>query len=285
MADQLAVFKSLQNPTRLEILHYLGDHPQDISYSDLLPFCDGSTGKLNYHLRTMDDLLLKTEDGYNLSDKGTRVLAWLNNYKNLDEIETSFDRPQVVINKIYPDQSLLYKYYCYIGLGFAPVIIGLIILFIYAGVILPLIGTIVIAFIASLVAGWYYDSIWYRITETEIEVFKGIITYTHKIVPFRTITNVDQKQGPFDRIFGISSVNIHTAGNSGQTIGPEEQIVGMIEGEEIKDTILERIRLLNPIDFSQQPQSAGRNNVPKIQQGLQLLRDELKSLNQELNHI
>jgi membrane protein YdbS with pleckstrin-like domain len=77
----------------------------------------------------------------------------------------------------------------------------------------------------------------------EIYVKKGIINITRKHVPFRTITNIMSRAGPFDRIFGIGSVEIETAGTGGQMqTGPEEKLEGLIFYEELRDFILRELR-------------------------------------------
>lgn len=50
----------------------------------------------------------------------------------------------------------------------------------------------------------------------EIYVKKGLFSVTKKHVPFRTITNILSRAGPFDRLFGIGNIEIETAG-SGRT--------------------------------------------------------------------
>ena len=40
-------------------------------------------------------------------------------------------------------------------------------------------------------------------TMPEVYVKRGVVTVTRKHVPFRTITNISSKAGPFDRFFGI----------------------------------------------------------------------------------
>jgi membrane protein YdbS with pleckstrin-like domain len=64
-------------------------------------------------------------------------------------------------------------------------------------------------------------------TENEVLVNKGIITKTNKIVPFRTITNIELHRGPFDRYFSLSTIDVQTAGSSGQGARPEEQLIGL----------------------------------------------------------
>jgi membrane protein YdbS with pleckstrin-like domain len=76
----------------------------------------------------------------------------------------------------------------------------------------------------------------------EIYVKKGLFTRTIKHVPFRTITNISSVAGVFDRIFGIGSVHIETAGNSAHERGPEEVLEGIVFYDELRDYILTQLR-------------------------------------------
>jgi membrane protein YdbS with pleckstrin-like domain len=76
----------------------------------------------------------------------------------------------------------------------------------------------------------------------EIYVKKGLFTVTVKHVPFRTITNIASKSGVLDRLFGIGSVHIETAGNSPEERGPEEILEGIVFYEEVRDYILAELR-------------------------------------------
>jgi len=76
----------------------------------------------------------------------------------------------------------------------------------------------------------------------EIYVKKGLLTRTIKHVPFRTITNISSVAGVFDRMFGLGSVHIETAGNSAQEGGPEEVLEGIVFFEELRDYILTELR-------------------------------------------
>ena len=82
-------------------------------------------------------------------------------------------------------------------------------------------------------------------TMPEIYVRKGIITVTEKHVPFRTITNISSKAGPLDRLFGIGSVEIQTAGFSGGAQAgakPEEKLEGLHIFESVRDFVLRELR-------------------------------------------
>ncbi len=95
----------------------------------------------------------------------------------------------------------------------------------------------------------YFKSIEYSVksesgdTMPEIYSKRGIVTITRKHVPFRTITNISSRAGPFDRLFKIGSVHIETAGYSGANQkGPEESLNGIVFYEEVRDFILKELR-------------------------------------------
>ncbi len=80
-------------------------------------------------------------------------------------------------------------------------------------------------------------------TMPEVYVRKGVLTVTRKHVPFRTITNISSRAGPFDRLFGIGSVHVETAGYSGsKQQGPEVKLEGIVFYEEVRDFILNELR-------------------------------------------
>jgi membrane protein YdbS with pleckstrin-like domain len=94
----------------------------------------------------------------------------------------------------------------------------------------------------------YFNSIEYSVkadsgnSMPEIYQKEGIITITRRHVPFRTITNISSKAGPFDRMFHIGSVHIETAGNSGTQKTPEAILHGIVFYEEVRDFILKELR-------------------------------------------
>ena len=102
---------------------------------------------------------------------------------------------------------------------------------------------------ALIVVPFYFRSIEYSVkaesgnTMPEIYSKRGIVTITRKHIPFRTITNISSRAGPFDRLFNIGSVHIETAGYSGSSqSGPEEKISGVVFFEEVRDFILKELR-------------------------------------------
>jgi membrane protein YdbS with pleckstrin-like domain len=94
----------------------------------------------------------------------------------------------------------------------------------------------------------YFNSIEYSVkadsgtSMPEIYQKEGIITITRRHVPFRTITNISSKAGPFDRLFKVGSVLIETAGNSAPQKSPEITMHGIVFYEEVRDFILKELR-------------------------------------------
>jgi len=98
---------------------------------------------------------------------------------------------------------------------------------------------LVIGFVIVIV---YTKTMEFQIWGHEVVVKKGVINKTEKHVPYRTVTNISTRYGVFDRLFGIGTVEIETAGKSGQSTGPEEKIEGIRNFVEIRDIVLNEIR-------------------------------------------
>jgi membrane protein YdbS with pleckstrin-like domain len=108
--------------------------------------------------------------------------------------------------------------------------------------------------IVLYILDFYRNTIVYQILKDEIHVFRGMITKSHKVVPFRTITNIGIKRYPSDRLTGLATIEIHTAGgSSGSGILREKTVEQKIEGlyfDELKsfaDTIILKIHELSKI--------------------------------------
>ncbi len=112
-----------------------------------------------------------------------------------------------------------------------------------------IIGNLVWLIPAEILTPIYINRIEYSVISEsgesmpEIYVKKGILTITRKHVPFRTITNISSNAGVFDRLFGLGSVSVETAGYSGtKQSGPEEKLEGIRFYEEVRDFILNELR-------------------------------------------
>ncbi|MCB9459179.1 MAG: PH domain-containing protein [Anaerolineaceae bacterium] len=103
-------------------------------------------------------------------------------------------------------------------------------------VLLPL---IVLAF--SLVgATLYYSSISYHIDDNEVIVRAGVLRRTVKHVPLKNVTNITVTRDVRDRILGIGSLSIQTAGTGG--IIPEEVLAGIRDLDDLYAYVAQRLR-------------------------------------------
>ena len=87
----------------------------------------------------------------------------------------------------------------------------------------------------------YYDSMWYELRDDEMSWRRGVWFRKTGIVPYNRITNLDIRQGPVMRFFGISTLSIQTAGYSGQAI-PEIKIEGVEHAEELREFVRSMVR-------------------------------------------
>jgi uncharacterized membrane protein YdbT with pleckstrin-like domain len=108
-------------------------------------------------------------------------------------------------------------------------------------------------------------------TMPEIYVKKGLINITRKHVPFRTITNIQSVAGPFDRLFGIGSIEVETAGGSGSSFqSSEEKLEGLTFYEELRDFILMELRKFKD------PYVTGTEVVHPEEEPIQTVEDNLE---------
>ena len=95
--------------------------------------------------------------------------------------------------------------------------------------------------IALILSGPYYRSLRYEVQDDEVVVHVGIWTKSVKHVPYRTVTNLQVKRDIVDRWLGIGTLNIQTAGMSGQT-GAEERLVGLSDVQGVYESVVRELR-------------------------------------------
>ncbi|MGD8438971.1 MAG: PH domain-containing protein [Holophagae bacterium] len=98
---------------------------------------------------------------------------------------------------------------------------------------------------------------WYMITDTSLRIREGLMTVRERTMTFANIQNLSLKQGPIQRLFGISDLQVRTAGGGGSDSSGEGKkevseadnmhlgyFRGVDDAEAIRDTILDRMRRL-----------------------------------------
>ncbi len=110
------------------------------------------------------------------------------------------------------------------------------------GLALLVVPTILFVVGSALYIPAWVASIRYAMTDEEIVVHKGVFGRAHKIVPYRTVTNVTTTRAWLDRLWlNIGNVHVQTAG-SGGTAAAEERLVGLSNFEEIRDEVVRNLR-------------------------------------------
>jgi putative membrane protein len=66
---------------------------------------------------------------------------------------------------------------------------------------------------------FYWNKFSFRVGENEIRIDSGLLSRTHRSIPFDRIQDVDITQGPLARVLGIARVRFETGGSAGQEEG------------------------------------------------------------------
>jgi membrane protein YdbS with pleckstrin-like domain len=92
-----------------------------------------------------------------------------------------------------------------------------------------------------------YDTTWYVLTDRSLRIRRGIMTIHETTISFENVQNVEVRQGPLQRYFGIADVLVTTAGGGvashgkGQTssLGAHIGILqGLDDAEAVRNQIL-----------------------------------------------
>lgn len=96
---------------------------------------------------------------------------------------------------------------------------------------------------------------WYMTTDTSLRIREGITTVRERTMTFANIQNLSLKQGPIQRLFGISDLQVRTAGGGGAESAEEAKkghseadnmhlgyFRGVDNAEEIRDLVLTQMR-------------------------------------------
>lgn len=169
--------------------------------------------------------------------------------------------PEPEPRRIYPSRLLIIKYYLYIVIGWIGIPLCFMVFVWFINTVdedpipeffqslpfLIFVGYALLLILPSVILiPVYVKTMEFIVHGDEIIVNKGIINRTAKYCPFRTITNISTTAGPFDRLLGIGCVDIETAGKSAASTGPEEKLEGLPLFREIRDYILDQLRIYEP---------------------------------------
>ncbi len=100
-----------------------------------------------------------------------------------------------------------------------------------------------------------YQYRWYMVTDRSLRIREGVLKVQEKTMTFSNVQNVSIRQGPLQRLFGISDVEVRTAGGGESAAGSSNSegqtdnlhlgyFRGVDNAAEIRDTILDHLRRL-----------------------------------------
>ncbi len=165
---------------------------------------------------------------------------------------------------IKPDKKLVTKQWgILLVLSFLVVLIALLLQFLLplsedvtprdvSSLVWPIAGGaifILLAVVGPLLVLWV-KNLSYMIGEEKVTIHKGILTKVQKNIPIRAITDFIVNRSIFDRILGIASIRIQTAGQSQTPTGYEGNIAGMADWEGLHQTLRDRLKKLHPVSES-----------------------------------
>lgn len=81
-----------------------------------------------------------------------------------------------------------------------------------------------------------YQARGYQISRDRLRVVRGVLWHSDIVVPFSRVQHIDVHQGPVDRLFGIATLSLHTAGNLNSAV----PLPGL--GKPLADQMREEIR-------------------------------------------
>lgn len=197
-------------------------------------------------------------------------------------------------NIIKPDKKLVTKQWgILLVLSFLVILIALLFQFLLplsedvtsgdvSVVVWPIAGGVIFILLAVVgpVLVLWVKNLSYIIGEEKVTIHKGILTKVQKNIPYRAITDFIVNRSIFDRILGIASIRIQTAGQSQTPTGYEGNIAGMADWEGLHKTLRERLKKLHPISES----LATREPLPAATEGevLAQILNELKAIRKAL---
>jgi F0F1-type ATP synthase assembly protein I len=117
-----SLHKVLKDEKRRKIITLLNEK-ESLSYTELMNMLEiSSTGKLNYHLKILNELIIKKEDGlYVLTEKGKLAVHLLQEFgerKSQSQIEAPFSRGYFIVVSLF--SSVM------VGLSFGLYLLGLV---------------------------------------------------------------------------------------------------------------------------------------------------------------
>jgi putative membrane protein len=104
-----------------------------------------------------------------------------------------------------------------------------------------LLAAIAIATVSVIGVLLYWRNFEFRVGESDIRIDSGVLSRTHRSIPFNRIQDVDISQGPIARLFDVAKVRLDTGGSSGPKADEGVlQAIPLARAEELRELIRSR---------------------------------------------
>jgi len=133
-----------------------------------------------------------------------------------------------------------------------------------------------------------YDMRWYVITDRSLLIREGVWIVREITLTFANAQNVRITQGPLQRYFGFSNVEVDTAGGGGghkesQSTSPHRAVLrGLDQAAQVRDLVLEQLRKHRTTGLGDPDDHVAGSHLPMDPGTLLEIWDEARKLREAL---
>src|SRR5580765_5839719 len=133
-----------------------------------------------------------------------------------------------------------------------------------------------------------YDMRWYVVTDRSLLIREGVWIVREITLTFANAQNVRITQGPLQRVFGFSNVEVDTAGGGGghhesQSTSPHRAVLrGLDQAAQVRDLVLEQLRKHRTAGLGDPDDHVADSHLPVDPGALREIWDEARKLRETL---
>jgi membrane protein YdbS with pleckstrin-like domain len=133
-----------------------------------------------------------------------------------------------------------------------------------------------------------YDMRWYVVTDRSLLIREGVWIVREITLTFANAQNVRITQGPLQRYFGFSHVEVDTAGGGGgheesRSTSPHRAVLrGLDQAAQVRDLVLEQLRKHRTTGLGDPDDHVGGSHLPLNPETLREIWDEARKLRETL---
>lgn len=129
----------------------------------------------------------------------------------------------------------------------------------------------------------WYRSLSYYIEDDKVVIHKGVLGKVQQNIPYRMVTDFRLVRSPYDRILGIGSVQIQTAGQSQSGTGYEGKLDAMIDWEGVHQELRRRLADYRGGIADARPAGPPESRAGGEGETLNLILEELRAIRKGLD--